>query len=146
LQNDKLKLRFTTPTDVLFAESKKNHMVDQVMIPAESGVLGIMPNYAPLVAQLRPGPIAVYSSKDQAPERFFVSGGFCIVQPDSVCSITVAEAVKIDDLDPQLVASGLSSFQAAMDKATDPKEKAKAQIGHEVHTMMQHALEDAGKK
>ena len=51
------------------------------------------------------------------------------------------EAVKLDDLDSDVVKSGLASFKAAMEAATpETADHALAQIGFETHEAMADAL------
>lgn len=63
-----------------------------VIVPAASGLMGILPSHAPTVAQLRPGVVEVHEKDDK--ESYFVSSGFAFVHKDrtDVCAI---EAVKV---------------------------------------------------
>lgn len=63
-----------------------------MIVPAASGLMGILPSHAPTVAQLRPGVIEVHN--DEEKESFFISSGFAFVHKDrtDVCAI---EAVKV---------------------------------------------------
>jgi F-type H+-transporting ATPase subunit delta len=139
---DKLVLRFVTPTKTLMHDKK----VDMLTLPGSAGELGVAPNHVPTVVQLTPGVVGVHAA-DEAPQHYFVSGGFAVVNKDSTASVTVAEAVEIGDLDVDAVHKGLDEFRVKMEDANASEiERAEAQIGHEVHTMMNHALETHGKK
>jgi F-type H+-transporting ATPase subunit epsilon len=46
-----------------------------VVLPAEDGELGVLPHHSPVVALLKPGALRASIGGD-APELFFVSGGF----------------------------------------------------------------------
>lgn len=65
---------------------------DMVIVPAASGLMGILPSHAPTVAQLRSGVVEVYDNGEK--ESYFVSSGFAFVHKDrtDVCAI---EAVKV---------------------------------------------------
>lgn len=108
-----------------------------VIVPAASGLMGILPSHAPTVAQLRPGVVEVHDGNDK--ESFFVSSGFAFVHKDrtDVCAI---EAVKLEDLDVEVVKQGLVDSEAAVSKAKDDVERAEAQIGVDVYMAMQGAL------
>lgn len=63
---------------------------DMVLVPAASGVMGILPRHAPTVAQLRPGVVEVHTGG--AKEKYFVSSGFAFVHKDrtDVCAVAAA--------------------------------------------------------
>lgn len=63
---------------------------DMVLVPASSGVMGILPRHAPTVAQLRPGVVEVHA--DGAKEKYFVSSGFAFVHKErtDVCAVAAA--------------------------------------------------------
>lgn len=63
-----------------------------VIIPASSGLMGILPSHAPTVAQLRSGVVEVHDGTEK--ESYFVSSGFAFVHKDrtDVCAV---EAVKV---------------------------------------------------
>eukprot|EP00177_Eucheuma_denticulatum_P001525 GFKZ01002733.1.p1 GENE.GFKZ01002733.1~~GFKZ01002733.1.p1 ORF type:complete len:168 (+),score=34.11 GFKZ01002733.1:152-655(+) len=129
----KLKLNFFLPHDAI----KSNVEVDMVIVPASSGLMGILPSHAPTVAQLRSGVVEVHDGTEK--ESYFVSSGFAFVHKDrtDVCAV---EAVKLEDLDPDAVAKGLSESEAAVSAAKDDMERAEAQIGVDVYMAMQGAL------
>lgn len=77
--------------------------------------------------------IQVDHGDGQQPKKFFVSGGFAFVHANSVTDIAAAEAVPVEDLDPNAIAKNLQEAEATLSSATDPKEKAIAQILIEVN-------------
>jgi F-type H+-transporting ATPase subunit epsilon len=57
--------------------------VNMVIAPGASGVLGILPRHAPLMAVIVPGEVVV--KKDGQEDRYYaVGGGFMEVRPDKV--------------------------------------------------------------
>lgn len=108
-----------------------------VIVPAASGLMGILPQHAPTVAQLRPGVVEVHSGEEK--ESYFISSGFAFVHADrtDVCAI---EAVPLQDLDPEAVKKGLADSEAAVSAAKDDVERAEAQIGVDVYMAMQGAI------
>jgi ATP synthase, F1 epsilon subunit (delta in mitochondria) len=55
-----------------------------VVLPGETGDLGILPGHTPLMAWLRPGWVRVDHGSPVAEEHFYVSGGMVEVQPERV--------------------------------------------------------------
>eukprot|EP00168_Porphyra_purpurea_P010245 TRINITY_DN251_c0_g2_i16.p4 TRINITY_DN251_c0_g2~~TRINITY_DN251_c0_g2_i16.p4 ORF type:complete len:141 (+),score=72.50 TRINITY_DN251_c0_g2_i16:216-638(+) len=130
---DKLQFNFFLPGGTI----QKDAEVDMVLVPASSGVMGILPRHAPTVAQLRPGVVEVHS--DGAKDKYFVSSGFAFVHKDrtDVCAVAAAP---LSDLDAGAVAQGVTDAEAAMAAAKTDMDKAEAQIGLETYTAMRSAL------
>jgi F-type H+-transporting ATPase subunit epsilon len=74
---DKIHLEIVTPEKQIFSGD-----VDSVVVPANTGYLGILPGHAPLLAELGIGEIS-YKAGEQA-EYIFCSWGFLEVLPDRV--------------------------------------------------------------
>jgi F-type H+-transporting ATPase subunit delta len=108
-----------------------------VIVPAASGLMGILPSHAPTVAQLRAGVLEVHDGTEK--ESYFVSSGFAFVQTDrtDVCAV---EAVKMEDIDQDAVAKGLAESEAAVGAAKDDLERAEAQIGVDLYMALQGAM------
>ncbi len=49
----------------------------------------------------------MHKELDKVVEKYFVSGGFAFVHPDSSADICAVEAVKVTDLDADAVRAGL---------------------------------------
>jgi len=132
-----LHLRFGTPSETLVA--KPVHMVT---LPAVTGVMGVLADHAPTIAQLKPGVVTVHGNDvADVTHRLFVSGGFACIKADSTAEVTAVEAVKVEDLDPVLVRKGLDDATAALSKASSEREKAEAQIVIDVSEAMLQAIE-----
>ncbi|OSX73787.1 hypothetical protein BU14_0328s0039 [Porphyra umbilicalis] len=130
---DKLHFNFFLPGGTI----QKDAAVDMVLVPASSGVMGILPRHAPTVAQLRPGVVEVHSEGTK--DKYFVSSGFAFVHKDrtDVCAVAAAP---LSDLDASAVAQGVTDAEAAMAAAKTDMEKAEAQIGLDTYTAMRSAL------
>ena len=72
-----LELEVVTPERLAFKDQ-----VDFVVLPAEGGETGILPNHAPLLAQLAVGELRIHKGPDT--QLFAVSGGFAQVQDNQV--------------------------------------------------------------
>nr|KAJ3415716.1 delta subunit of the central stalk of mitochondrial F1F0 ATP synthase, atp16 [Polyrhizophydium stewartii] len=69
----------------------------QVNLASSEGDMGILANHVPTIAQLRPGVLEVFGADKTT--KFFVSGGFAVINPDSSLNINAIEAVSLSDLD-----------------------------------------------
>ncbi|KAG5518175.1 hypothetical protein PMAC_003361 [Pneumocystis sp. 'macacae'] len=92
VSTDKIRLTFSLPHNVLYNAQD----VMQVNIPATSGSMGILALHVPSIEQLRPGVVDVIEENGIS-NKFFVSGGFAIVQPGSSLCINAIEAYPLDD-------------------------------------------------
>lgn len=70
--------------------------VDMVVLPGGSGVMGILPNHAPVLSVLQYGIITVRTKNEE--QYFTVAGGVAEVQPDQVTVLADAaeNVVEID--------------------------------------------------
>ncbi len=71
--------------------------VEMIIAPGANGVLGILPNHAPLMSTLKPGALEVRMA-GQEPRFIAIGGGFMEVQPDHVVVLadTAEHAHEID--------------------------------------------------
>lgn len=77
-------------------------------------------------------------------KTYFVSSGFAFVYENSHADVCAVEAVEVDELDADLVKSGLQEYTskvAALQGKGDEYELAAAQVGLEVFTAMDYALQ-----
>ncbi|GMM58038.1 F1F0 ATP synthase subunit delta [Maudiozyma humilis] len=133
-----LKLQFSLPHETLYAQTQ----VAQVNLPAQSGKMGILASHVPTIEQLAPGVVEVFegATPSAAPKKYFISGGFATVQPDSVLSITAAEAFPLDSFSQENVRSLLQQAKA---KLGDADETVAAEAAITVEVL--EALESATK-
>lgn len=114
-----------------------NKEVTQVNVPAVSGDMGILANHVPIVEQLKPGVVEVLEGATSS--KFFVSGGFVSVLPDSKIAITSVEAFPLDSFEPSTVKTLLAEAQKNASSA-DEKVAAEASIEVEVLEALSTAL------
>lgn len=113
-----------------------------VSVPAATGVMGVLADHAPTIAQLKPGVVTVHTNDiNDITHKYFISGGFAIIKNDSTANITAAEAIKIDDLDINAAKRGIDEAVAQINRGGDEKQKAEAQIQQEVYEAIVQALE-----
>ncbi len=126
-----LKLNFSLPHESLF----NNVDVNQVNIPAVTGVRGVLANHVPTVEELSAGVVDVIESSG-VKKSFFVSGGIATVQPGSKLSITAVEAYPADAFSAEAIKSKLADAQKNVN-AADEQLAAEAAIEVEVLTALQ---------
>lgn len=130
---DFLKLQFALPHQTLYAGSK----VTQVNLPAKSGQIGVLANHVPTVEQLTPGVVEVFEGS--ANKKYYVSGGFAAMQPDSTLCITSIEAFPLESFSQESIRSLLSEAKTEIN-SSDEKTAAEAAIQIEVLESLQAAL------
>ncbi len=85
-----------------------DHDVDMVLIPATEGVIGVLPNHAPVLTTLSEGELII--RKQNAEESFTIFGGVVDIRPEKV--VILADLVESTfDLD-------VEEAEAARERAT----------------------------
>jgi F-type H+-transporting ATPase subunit epsilon len=74
---EKIHLEIVTPEKLVFSGT-----VDSLVVPSETGYLGILPGHAPLLSELGIGEISIQI--DDGTDYIFCSWGFIEVLPDRV--------------------------------------------------------------
>ncbi|KAI8075371.1 F1 complex, delta/epsilon subunit of ATPase [Gilbertella persicaria] len=133
--SEALRLTFVVPHKAIY----KSTSVQQVNLAATSGDMGILANHVPTIEQLNPGVVEVIESSEIT-KKFFVSGGFATINPDSSLNINAVEAFPLEEISLERVQSGLAEAQRQAGSATTDQEKAAAKIEVEVYEALQHAL------
>ncbi|RCH79104.1 delta subunit of the central stalk of mitochondrial F1F0 ATP synthase, atp16, partial [Rhizopus stolonifer] len=90
---DALRLTFVVPHKTLYQTTT----VQQVNLAATSGDMGILANHVPTIEQLNPGVVEIIESSEVT-KKFFVSGGFATINPDSSLNINAVEASPLEEL------------------------------------------------
>jgi F-type H+-transporting ATPase subunit epsilon len=106
-------MAMTVHCDIVSAEEAIfSGLVEMVVAHGDLGDLGIAPGHAPLLSQLKPGPVKVTLQGGEE-QLFYVSGGFVEVQPSTV-SILADTAVRAADLDEAAVLEAQKAAEAAL--------------------------------
>lgn len=92
--------------------------------------MGILANHVPIVEQLKPGVVEVLEGTTSS--KFFISGGFVSVLPDSTISITTVEAFPLDAFETSTVKTLLTE---AKKNAASSDEKVAAEASIEVEVL-----------
>jgi len=108
------------------------------------GELGISPSHAPLITQLKAGPVRVLQP-DGEESFFFVGGGILEVQPHIV-TVLADTAVRADDLDKAAAVRAKEEAERELQDRTGEMEVADAQARLAEAIAQLRALEQLRKK
>ena len=92
-----------------------------VVLPGESGELGIYPRHAPLITRIKPGAVRILRADNGEEEFVFVAGGILEVQPNRV-TVLADTAIRGHDLDEAKANEALNKAEEARAKAQDKQE------------------------
>ena len=117
----------TFQVDVVSAEASIfEGKAEFVVLPGESGELGIYPQHIPLITRIRPGAVRI-KIPDRAEEEFvFVAGGILEVQPNRV-TVLADTAIRGADLDEAKAIEARKAAEEALENRTGDIDYAKAQ-------------------
>ena len=96
-------MAMTVHCDIVSAEGEIfSGLVEMVIAHGNLGDLGITPGHAPLITDLKPGPIRLVKQGGDT-EVYYISGGFLEVQPSmvKVLADTVQRAADLDEASAQ---------------------------------------------
>jgi len=91
-----------------------------VVLPGESGELGIMPGHTPLISRIRPGTVKIVLADSGEEVSVFVAGGILEVQPGGV-TVLSDTAIRAEDLDE---AKAIQARERAKEALRNAKDKA----------------------
>ena len=116
----------TLQVDVVSAEALIfSGEAEFVVLPGESGELGIYPRHAPLLTRIKPGAVRI-KRPDGEEELVFVAGGILEVQPKGV-TVLADTAIRGRDLDEAKATEAQQRAKEAMANAKSYLDFAKAQ-------------------
>jgi F-type H+-transporting ATPase subunit epsilon len=102
----------TVHIDVVSAEASIfSGEAEFVVAPAGAGEVGIYPNHAPMITNIKPGALRIKQSDATEETLIFISGGILEVQPGMI-TVLADTAVRGHDLDE---AKAIAAKEAAME-------------------------------
>ena len=114
----------TLHIDVVSAEeSIYSGEAEFVVLPGESGELGIYPRHVPLITRIKPGAVRIKPAGGGEEELIFVQGGILEVQP-RVITVLADTAIRGADLDEAKANEALQKAEDAKRNAKDKQELA----------------------
>jgi ATP synthase F1 epsilon subunit len=100
-----------------------NEEADEIILPTNTGLLGVLTNHAPIITALDIGLMSIYSNK----EWFSVAlmGGFALVKQNQV-TVLVNSAESKETIDFSKAEQAFSEAKEQLEKAVGKKEKVEA--------------------
>ncbi|KPK33037.1 MAG: hypothetical protein AMJ66_05970 [Betaproteobacteria bacterium SG8_40] len=92
-----------------------------VVLPGESGELGIYPRHTPLITRIKPGAIRIQPSGGGEEQLIFVAGGILEVQP-AIVTVLADTAIRGHDLDEAKALEAKQRAEESLRNATDKQE------------------------
>ena len=118
-----LKLEIISPKERVFSADAK-----QVVLPTESGEIGVLPGHVSLVTQLKIGVMKVINESNQ--EVFAIKGGFAQLVSDRV-SILTDEAVSKNDLEASVIEQSINNIKNQLaDSESDTERETLSKLLH----------------
>jgi F-type H+-transporting ATPase subunit epsilon len=106
-------MAMTVHCDIVSAEKAIfSGLVEMVIAHGSLGDLGIAPGHAPLLTELKPGPVRVILQSGEE-QIYYVSGGFLEVQPSTV-TVLADTAVRAHDVDEAAAIEAKNAAEAAL--------------------------------
>ena len=118
-------MAITVHCDIVSAdESLFSGSVEMIVATGSLGELGITPGHAPLLSDLRPGPVRLVKENGEE-EVYYHSGGYLEVQPGSI-AILADTAVRAGDIDEAAAAEAMKTAEQAIANQSSEIEYSKA--------------------
>jgi ATP synthase F1 epsilon subunit len=100
-----------------------NGQAEEIILPTETGEMGVLKNHAPLITGLDVGAMLV-RTKDQW-NSFAIMGGFAVIKKNQV-TILANEAESAESLNPEQTKNAFDQAKDALEKAEGVKQKVEA--------------------
>ena len=117
-----LKVSLITPDCILW-----DGPVEEALLSTTTGLMGILPNHAPLLTALEIGPLRLRNENEWL--SFAVMGGFATIKDNSL-TLIVNQAESGTSLEKAIVEENLSKAKAALEEASTPADLIEAQIAY----------------
>jgi F-type H+-transporting ATPase subunit epsilon len=109
-----LKLEIISPKEKVFSTEAK-----EVVLPTESGEIGLLTGHIPLITQLKLGALKVINESSQ--EVFAIKGGYAQLVSDKI-SILTDEAIASSDLEASEIEQRINDVQKQLADAESASE------------------------
>ena len=108
-------MAMTVHCDIVSAEGEIfSGLVEMVVAHGNLGDLGIAPGHAPLITNLKPGPITL-TKQGGSQEVYYISGGFLEVQPNMV-KVLADTVQRAGDLDEAQASEAVKAAEKALNE------------------------------
>ena len=110
-----LKLEIISPKEKVFSTEAK-----EVILPTESGEIGLLTGHIPLITQLKLGALKVINDSSQ--EVFAIKGGYAQLVSDKI-SILTDEAIASSDLEASEIEQAINNVEKQLANSESASEK-----------------------
>ncbi|MGB0466017.1 MAG: F0F1 ATP synthase subunit epsilon [Pontibacterium sp.] len=118
-------MAMTVHCDIVSAEEEVfSGLIEFVSVTGSLGDLGIYPGHAPLLSELKPGPVELRKQGGEQ-DVFYISGGFLEVQPHRI-TVLADSALHAGDLSEAAVMEAKKHAEQAMGDQTSEFEYSRA--------------------
>nr|UXE31164.1 ATP synthase CF1 subunit epsilon [Ostreobium quekettii] len=100
-----------------------NQEAEEVILPTNTGLMGVLTNHAPLITALEIGVMLIRVKKDWKP--FALMGGFALVKQNQI-TVLVNEAESDATIDRIEAEQSFATMKQKFEEATDQKQKVEA--------------------
>lgn len=100
-----------------------NQEAEEVILPTNTGLMGVLTNHAPLITALEIGVMLIRVKKDWQP--FALMGGFALVKQNQI-TVLVNEAESEITIDKEEAEKSFNMTKRKFEEATDQKQKVEA--------------------
>jgi len=118
IKNMSLQVKIMTPDKIFF-----NQEAEEIILPTNTGQMGVLSNHAPLITALDIGVMLVRSQNTWTP--LALMGGFALVKQNEV-TVLVNEAESASTIDPNEAEKSFEAAKAKLEQATNQKQKVEA--------------------
>jgi len=113
-----LEIQIMTPDKIFL-----NQKAEEIILPTNTGQIGILKNHAPIITALDIGVMLIRSQNEWVP--IALMGGFALVKQNQV-TVLVNAAESSETIDPQEVENSFLAAKQKLEQAEEPKEKVEA--------------------
>jgi len=117
-----LQIEIITPASPFW-----NGQADEIILPTETGEMGVLKNHAPIITGLDVGAMLI-RTKDQW-SSYAIMGGFALVKDNKV-TILANEAEFAANIDPEEAKISFDTAKAVLEKAEGIKDKVEANFAY----------------
>ena len=104
-----------------------NGDAEEIILPTETGQMGVLKNHAPIITGLDVGAMLVRNQQEWS--SYAIMGGFALVKQNQV-TILANEAQSSESIDPQEAQNAFEAAKTKLEAADGVKEKVEANFSY----------------
>jgi len=104
-----------------------NGEAEEIILPTETGEMGVLKNHAPIITGLDVGAMLVRTKAEWS--SYAIMGGFALVKQNQV-TILANDAQTSESIDPQEAEQAFEAAKETLEKAEGVKEKVEANFSY----------------